>query len=246
MPKEKRASPLPAKASDYIVKMVLKNEEVLLRGQSHRLLSANDHRNELWRTIAKKVYEKYEVALSATQVKQHFNNRRKRALAAESEEKNTGPKQEEGATKMKKSCSMSPVSGAESSPPVAEKASNSSPEKQQKKSESESSLSISSLTDCSIIVSKIDDVVEDWNQDAAPKRKNISNAELRELQAATLKEQQKIYKAVFDMAKTQEQGMKCVVDLLQSLHRGIDELGKVVADAATSQAKKKTTDEGSL
>lgn len=75
--KEERALPSPAVASDFIVEMVLKNEEVLLRRQSNRMLCSNDHRTKVWLSITMKFYEKYEVALSAPHIQQHFNNSEK-------------------------------------------------------------------------------------------------------------------------------------------------------------------------
>ncbi|CAJ0606827.1 unnamed protein product [Cylicocyclus nassatus] len=84
---DKRTTPLKGKASDFIVNMVLKNERILLRGQSDRFLSANEHRKDVWKTISKKLFEKFDVALTPKQVQQHFNNRKRKALSLEIREK---------------------------------------------------------------------------------------------------------------------------------------------------------------
>ncbi|CAJ0601313.1 unnamed protein product [Cylicocyclus nassatus] len=67
--------------------MVLKNERILLRGQSDRFLSANEHRKDVWKTISKKLFEKFDVALTPKQVQQHFNNRKRKPLSLEIREK---------------------------------------------------------------------------------------------------------------------------------------------------------------
>ncbi|RCN35668.1 hypothetical protein ANCCAN_18473 [Ancylostoma caninum] len=78
--KKSRASPIPLHVSDYIVKEVLKHEKILIQGGSTRMLFLNEERRQLWHQISVKVFTKFEVSLTPSQVQVHFNNRKKRVL----------------------------------------------------------------------------------------------------------------------------------------------------------------------
>ncbi|KAL6733262.1 hypothetical protein Aduo_003925 [Ancylostoma duodenale] len=78
--KKSRSSPIPLHVSDYIVKEVLKHEKVLIQGGSTRMLFLNEERRQLWHQISVKIFTKFEVSLTPSQVQVHFNNRKKRVM----------------------------------------------------------------------------------------------------------------------------------------------------------------------
>lgn len=85
--KKSRCSPIPLHVSDYIIKEVLKNEKVLIQGGGTRMLVLNEERKQLWHQISVKVFMKFKVSLTPSQIQVHFNNRKKRVLAVNPLEK---------------------------------------------------------------------------------------------------------------------------------------------------------------
>ncbi|CAJ0594226.1 unnamed protein product [Cylicocyclus nassatus] len=82
-----RIPPVSAAVSDYIVKAVMGNRSIILENSSIRMMQSNRVRREAWANISDEIFRKFKVHLSPLQIRNHFNNRRKKVLGADNLEK---------------------------------------------------------------------------------------------------------------------------------------------------------------
>ncbi|KAK6011796.1 hypothetical protein OSTOST_23107 [Ostertagia ostertagi] len=87
MDMQKRIPVIPPAVSSFIVKEVLKNEAVLIRGCKNRMMASNVMRKELWQRIALEIWRNFNIHLTPIQLQNHFNNRKKKVMAADSLQK---------------------------------------------------------------------------------------------------------------------------------------------------------------
>ena len=77
-----RAATIPADLSDFIIKSVLENEAILIRGCRNRLILSNNIRKDTWENITAQIHQKFGIWMSTIQVQSHFNNRKRRVMAS--------------------------------------------------------------------------------------------------------------------------------------------------------------------